>query len=169
MDTHCAARHGPPELYSYTQLYSYTAMKLYIAIQYTTSTTPLCARPRPRAQGGGGGSLWSLALCLSRGGECEERESCAPSAKLHMKEGAFFYSQVLRVNMIIMRQINICVRSSVFIQHAPLRGSRDAPRPPRPWSLHVPRRSTADRATSDASLAEPSSDHGSSHAAGPAN
>ena len=133
---------------THTQLYSYTAIKLYIAIQYTTSTTPLCARPRPRAQGGGGGDgLWSLA------GESVKRESCAPSAKLHMKEGAFFYSQVLRVNMIIMRQINICVRSSVFIQHAPLRGSRDAPRPPRPWSLHVPRRSTADRATSDASLA----------------
>jgi hypothetical protein len=36
-----ALRHGPPELYSYTALY---IIQLYIAIHYTTSTTPLaCA------------------------------------------------------------------------------------------------------------------------------
>ena len=133
------------QLYTAIQLYSYKAIHRYTI--YNLYYTPLRA-PAPQGAGGrGGDGLWSLA------GESVKRESCAPSAKLHMKEGAFFYSQVLRVNMIIMRQINICVRSSVFIQHAPLRGSRDAPRPPRPWSLHVPRRSTADRATSDASLA----------------
>ena len=33
-----ALRHGPPELYSYTALY---IIQLYIAIHYTTSTTPL--------------------------------------------------------------------------------------------------------------------------------
>ena len=33
-----ALRHGPPELYSYTALY---IIQLYIAIQYSTSTTPL--------------------------------------------------------------------------------------------------------------------------------
>ena len=139
------------QLYTAIQLYSYKAIHRYTI--YNLYNTPLRA-PAPQGAGGRGGeSVESRPLGLSRGGECEERESCAPSAKLHMKEGAFFYSQVLRVNMIIMRQINMCVRSSVFIQHAPLRGSRDAPRPPRPWSLHVPRRSTADRATSDASLA----------------
>ena len=35
-----ALRHGPPELYSYTALY---IIQLYIAIQCTTSTTPLCS------------------------------------------------------------------------------------------------------------------------------
>ena len=38
-----ALRHGPPELYSYTALY---IIQLYIAIHYTTSTTPLCVPRR---------------------------------------------------------------------------------------------------------------------------